>query len=100
VIRGRNSCSYSRSRRRHLLRIGDKNHEALRAWFFASWLITEVLGGASVNGNVNVDGNANANAAKSAASVLDIAGGKGQLSIELSTQTAGIYCTVWFGNGV
>jgi hypothetical protein len=67
---------------------GDKKHKALRARIFASWLITEVLGGLSVNGNVNVD------TAKAAASVLDIAGGKGQLSIELSTQTAGIYCTV------
>jgi hypothetical protein len=62
----------------------------LRARIFASWLIAEVLGGASVNDNVN----GNAATAKAAASVLDIAGGKGQLSIELSFQTAGIYCTV------
>jgi hypothetical protein len=68
---------------------GDKKAKALRARVFAAWLIEtfsrEVL---------LVDQNGPGYGSESGSGVLDIAGGKGQLSIELSVQVGGIFCTV------
>jgi hypothetical protein len=79
---------------------GDKKAKALRARVFASWLIEnfskEVLR-VDPNSNNGMGGALNSSSPGSSGSsgVLDIAGGKGQLSIELSVQLAGgIFCTV------
>lgn len=57
---------------------GDKKAKSLRAKIFASWLVDE-FGFDLLKQN---DG------------VLDVAGGKGQLSIELSVLASGVQCTV------